>query len=575
MKLPPRGAAVAGAARPRPVRKRPRDAPLPPLADRLRAFLAASRLAACPAGTPTVSQGLARVHASDPRRLVAWPPAAPVEHEGTVLAGSYWVPEAALRAADGDYEARAWFTQLTLRPRAGTAAARAMAARGRGPKWHLWYRRDGLVGFPRALGLSLFGPPARDARADGGALRPEAVVDLAAAGIALRPEQDLALAWTRAALDHWGMAMLEAACGVGKTLLATVLALERGRRVLVVAPNVDLVEQWMLEMGRYAPAARVAVLRGSWPADPAARVPPRVRRAQDAVRAADVVVTTDESAARAVWPVDLLRSFGTLVLDEAHLMAARSLSVIVPRVPARFVLGVTATPDRADELGHALPWLMGPCAFRYQRVPELTGVRDTARVERLRVPVPPAWPIVLRGGELAWTPSLVMLSAYDARNDRLVGLLRELLEDRAPARRKILVLCAYRDHVAQLRARCLAEIPSIAGAADPAAAVAVLQSGEPPRERARARVSPAVRVVIATLSFVKIGYNDPTLDTIVLASPLGTRGTDLAQSTGRVLRGLDGKLQPLVVDLVDDHDVLQNMARSRLRYYRAQGWMIA
>jgi superfamily II DNA or RNA helicase len=101
------------------------------------------------------------------------------------------------------------------------------------------------------------------------------------------------------------------------------------------------------------------------------------------MREADIVVCCVNSLASCEYPAWLINSIGTVVVDEAHHIAAATLSQALPRLPARYVIGVSATPDRSDGLEKVLYWLLGPLCFVYQRTPETTGIRGAVHVRGL------------------------------------------------------------------------------------------------------------------------------------------------------------------------------------------------
>jgi len=57
-------------------------------------------------------------------------------------------------------------------------------------------------------------------------------------------------------------------------------------------------------------------------------------------------------------------------------------------------------------------------------------------------------------------------------------------------------------------------------------------------------------IVVATYSFCGKGFDMPRLSALILACPLSGKKS-LIQTVGRVLRDCDGKIQPVVVDMVD------------------------
>ena len=70
------------------------------------------------------------------------------------------------------------------------------------------------------------------------------------------------------------------------------------------------------------------------------------------------------------------------------------------------------------------------------------------------------------------------------------------------------------------------------------------------------------QVVVATYAMAAEALDIKTLSTLVMVTPK----TDIVQSVGRILREKHDK--PLVVDIVDGHDVFKNQWAKRRRYYK-------
>ena len=82
------------------------------------------------------------------------------------------------------------------------------------------------------------------------------------------------------------------------------------------------------------------------------------------------------------------------------------------------------------------------------------------------------------------------------------------------------------------------------------------------------KISETKKVVIATYSMASEGLDIKTLTTLILATPK----TDIVQSVGRILR--QKHEQPLVVDIVDSHDVFKRQFTQRRRFYNKQNYTI-
>src|SRR5439155_23770864 len=91
------------------------------------------------------------------------------------------------------------------------------------------------------------------------------------------------------------------------------------------------------------------------------------------------VITYDSAWRR---PQDL-RPFGLLIFDEVHHLPSRSYRRIAEAAGAPYRLGLSATPERADQLHEELDHLVGPVVFR--RGPaELARARHIARFRQER-----------------------------------------------------------------------------------------------------------------------------------------------------------------------------------------------
>lgn len=162
----------------------------------------------------------------------------------------------------------------------------------------------------------------------------------------LRPYQRAALEGARAKLREGARAVLIVMpTGVGKTIVfahAAKMAVERSGRVLVLAHRTELLEQAHRKLLAVAPEIERNGVRRSL----------RVHIEQANARAtsiADVVVgsvQTMKGARLTRFPRDF---FKLLIVDEAHHATAATYRAILDHFAGARVLGVTATPDRADE----------------------------------------------------------------------------------------------------------------------------------------------------------------------------------------------------------------------------------
>ncbi len=162
-------------------------------------------------------------------------------------------------------------------------------------------------------------------------------------------------AYQQAALDAWiasrrrGVVVLPT--GAGKSYVALRAMIACARSTLILAPTIDLVEQWVADL-----SARLGTDIGQYGGGEKRLLP--------------VTVATYDSAVL-FMPFHGHR-FGLLVCDECHHLPAQATSAAMEMCLAPFRLGLTATPERLDGGHMKLAELVGPEVHRVH-IHELEG----------------------------------------------------------------------------------------------------------------------------------------------------------------------------------------------------------
>lgn len=312
--------------------------------------------------------------------------------------------------------------------------------------------------------------------------------------------------------------------GLGKTVCALALAARFKRRTLIIVHKGFLADQWVERIGQFCPGSTIG----------------RIQQ-DDFQIENDFVVAMIQTLCVRPWTPGAFDSFGTLIVDEAHHIAAQAFSQSMFLMRPKFTIGLTATPERKDGLTRLLYWFMGPEFFRLQR-------REQENVTVHRVPfackefleAPP----VTNFGKLNFAEVVNVLTRIPERNNLLVQLITS-----SPGKH-ILVLTDRREHAAWLK-------DNLTGSA--------LYIGGMKQEALEAAAK--AKVVVGTFSLAQEGLDIPTLDTVFLVTP----HSDVKQAIGRILRGAS---RPVIWDVVDSWSVLYSMWRKRLATYRELGIVV-
>lgn len=145
------------------------------------------------------------------------------------------------------------------------------------------------------------------------------------------------------ALEAWkqahGRGMAVMPTGSGKSYLAVLAILSVQRSALVIAPTIDLVQQWAASLGRFL-GIEIGMLGGG------------IKDIRD------ITVSTYDSAV--IFMEHIGAQFGMIVFDECHHLPGPVNRLAASMALAPYRLGLTATPERADGGESLIDSLIGP-----------------------------------------------------------------------------------------------------------------------------------------------------------------------------------------------------------------------
>ncbi|MGZ4249100.1 MAG: TOTE conflict system archaeo-eukaryotic primase domain-containing protein [Solirubrobacteraceae bacterium] len=349
----------------------------------------------------------------------------------------------------------------------------------------------------------------------------------------LRPAQRTAVA----ALAAHDMGVLVAPPGAGKTVIAAALIAHRARSTLVLVHRRPLLEQWV---------ARLAEVLDVDTAD--------IGTSIGKPGACGIDVAMIQSVARK--GLDQPDRYGHIVVDECHHVPAFSAERVLRDLRARSCTGLTATPERRD--GHH-PILAMQCGPVRHTITATVAVETAAR--RVLLAKDTRFDATLLPPEPGIQEILGAVAGNEERSRRIaLDALAELREGRYP-----LILTERREHLHVL-ATLISEHTD---------RLVVLHGGLGVRARRAADAMLATdgpRVILATGRFIGEGFDDPRLDTLMLALPIAWKGTT-TQYAGRLHRHHDAKHDVRIIDYVDhDVPVLRRMFAKRQKTYARLGY---
>lgn len=401
------------------------------------------------------------------------------------------------------------------------------------PRYKVYQESDEHLYIPKHYGIQQYGPykaSTRDVQQTDskywrftGSMRP---IQIPVVDSFLKPE------------PHDGIISLQT--GGGKTVCALYIASQLKLPTIVLVHNTFLKDQWLERIRAFLPDARIGFVQGE---------------TLD-IEGKDIVVAMLQSLSMKDYPPQTFKSIGLVIVDECHHIASEAFSQSIPKITSKYMLGLSATPERKDKLMHVINWFLGPLLYKSDTADK---VDELVKVEYFEFEPPDKEfnQVILNPAGVMFTSLMInKVVEYEPRNRFLIEILKDVFEEKG---RQILVLSDRVDHTKTLFNMLPPEIQQEA---------CIL--GRDVKSDQRAEWCSTKRILIATYSMCKEGFDVATLNTLLIA----TSRPDVDQIVGRILRVEKEKrtVHPLILDVVDP--AFRRQFQERLQLYRKRNYMV-
>jgi len=375
--------------------------------------------------------------------------------------------------------------------------------------------------------------------------------------------------YQREALEAWmsekrGVVVLPT--GAGKTLVAIAAIAKLARPTLIVVPTLELMDQWEESVKKHLGIS-----------------PGRYGGGEKSVGC--VTVATYDSAY--INAEQLGDKFELLVFDEVHHLPSPGYRQIAELCAAPWRMGLTATPEREDDLHEMLPYLVGPMVYRRyvrelagkwlaefdvvrvyalmseserEEYAKLTGVyKGFLRKRGLRMRSPRDFERLAALSVRDAEAREALLAWYRARRIALHASMKlDVLKDLLAKHRgdKVLIFAEHSDVVRAISSRFL--IPEVTYKTPEEERRAVLAAFREGRVRA-----------LATSRVLEEGVDVPDANVAVILSGTGSR-REFVQRLGRILRPREGK-RALLYEVVTSGTKEVGISRKRRKALEGEG----
>jgi len=308
------------------------------------------------------------------------------------------------------------------------------------------------------------------------------------------------------------------------------------KKTLILVHKEFLMNQWIERINEFLPGARVGKIQA---------------QIMD-IDNKDIVIGMIQTLYDKDYPGNTFSSFGLTIIDEVHRIGSEQFSKTLTKIVTPYMLGISATVDRKDKLTKVLYMFIGNKIYTEARKDEdpvcVRGIVYNSSDPQFNE-VEYDWK-----GTPKYSTMITKLCEFGPRSDFIVRVIGDLVKENPE--NQIMILAHNRSLLTYLHDaiayRQIAEVGYYVGGMKQSA----LQETE------------TKQIVLATYAMAAEALDIKTLSTLVMVTPK----TDIVQSVGRILRVKHDN--PIIVDIIDSHDVFQNQWNQRKRFYKKCNYMI-
>lgn len=330
--------------------------------------------------------------------------------------------------------------------------------------------------------------------------------------------------------------------GSGKSYQGVRLLCALGMTTLIVVTKEDLMVQWKNNLLKYTNIKEEEI--------------GFIQQDVCQVEGKKVVIGLVHSLSCREYPSFIYDSFGLTILDEIHRMSCDYFVQAMFKFNSYLRLGLSATtvrPDGKSFIFKAHAGEVGSSSDHVHLSPRVLVVRTNWKLPKWRVPDDFGGYKMIPMPVPKGRPAVV--SSKMAKDTERNHLLADLCLKAYKKDRKIVMFFDSLKHIEVIK-------------------TLLISMGIPKDEILRytggiskkdAETAPHKRVLLATYSYMSEGTDVPFLDTAILCSPR----SNVSQAVGRILRKVDGKKEPVIMDVLDNcaQELIESF-QSRVRQYK-------
>lgn len=335
----------------------------------------------------------------------------------------------------------------------------------------------------------------------------------------LREEQKEVKKESIQTLNKKGSVILSMYCGFGKTITSINLACSIKLKVLVIVNKIVLMKQWKDSILTFCPDNTVSYLKP-----------------KGEIYDSDFCIVNAINVEK--FDKSIFDKFGLVIVDEAHLIMAETVSKCLNCVSPRYLIGLTATPYRPDGLDKLLEFYFG----KNKIIRKLNRKHIVYTVETGFQPTIEQ----TTNGRVNWGIVLDSQANNEKRNNIIID-----------------IICKFKDRTFMIIVKRVSQAEYLSNK--------LIESNEKVSLITGSTQTYDIndRVLIGTAGKIGTGFDHPKIDALIIAADVQEY---FIQYLGRCMR--TKTTEPIVFDLIDDYSLLKKHYNTRKKIYKEHGGII-
>lgn len=332
-------------------------------------------------------------------------------------------------------------------------------------------------------------------------------------------------------------------CGFGKTIMGLYIACQLKKKTMFISHKDFLNQQFVDTVKAFSPNSSIGIIKQN----------------KVDVENKDFIIASLQSLSMKDYDINIFNDIGFIIIDEVHHTGAQVFCRAFKKLHTPIILGLSATLNRKDGMRKVFEYYIGSSVYTMKKK-EFTEVE--VQIHKYYEPN-----IEYSGIKQMWNGKeniaamINNICTFKPRTEYIISVLENIIK-KDPERR-ILILSERRNLLNNIEKYIIEK--NILNK-DYGFYVGGMKQCD-------LNISAEKQIILATYQLASEGFNVPSLNTVIFASPI----SDIQQSIGRILRERpeERKYIPLCIDILDEFSVFKRKGYTRAKFYNTNKYNIS